>query len=358
VTIEYVQWVETDESRHHAHLPSLRTTTSVWLRINPPARAWRSKLTDGPPNWTLDVIDKRGQFHTASTWKDCSLFPDIRPEINSNVLLRQVLAPYVQISETSDSADPRHSWIVSKVEFDGKKSHRYDREVIRGNYLVKYVIYADPKTRRLIRKERKEVDLTNRRQVQFTVYDRYVYNKRPPASTFEMPKGKRIVRNHSKDKSTPTWISMSEKDKRNILVTLKRLDQGWRDCNFRKFSSAWKFGTVPKTMSSSEWKRLLQENRNNWSEWTQKLRSVRTLDFVPRRIGRSTFTWSSKRRKTLEIQTELGVTHAATGRSWRGRTELFLQFFRTNRPALRKYSLRVVHWELPPLEILNATKPK
>ena len=239
MTIQYVQWVETDESKHHAHLPPLCTTTRVWLRIDPPARAWRNELTDGGSSWSLDVIDERGQFHTASSWKVCSLNPAIRPPITSEGLLRETLAPEVQDSGTNHSRDPQYRWVVSEVEFDGKQVHRYDREVIRGNFLLKYATWADSGTHRLLRKERKEVNLSSGRQIQFTVCDRYVYNKRPPAHTFAMPKGKRIVKQDASDSTRTEWIDISNEDKREILAVLNGLDQGWRETNFRRFSSVW-----------------------------------------------------------------------------------------------------------------------
>jgi hypothetical protein len=353
VTIEYVQWIETDESKHHAHLPPLCTTTRVWLRINPPARAWRNEVTDSG-SWSLDIIDERGQFHTASSWKVCSLYPAIRPAINSEALMREALAPEVQMSETNRPADPRQRWVVSEGNLKGKKIRRYDRQIIRSNFLLIYVTWADPETRWLIRKEKKEIDLASGRQVQFTVYDRYVYNRRPPARTFKMPKGKRIVKREIPDQSSAEWSSMPEKDKRKILAVIDRLDQGWRDSNFRRFASAWKFDSVPKTPSANEWKRLLQDNRQVWSEWNQKVRSVRTTDVVVRRIGSSTYTWGPKRRKTLEIEMELHATHATTGKSWRGRAELFIQLRSLKRGLLSTRGYRVVHWDLPLQEIRAA----
>jgi hypothetical protein len=251
-------------------------------------------------------------------------------------------------------ADPRQRWIVSEGVLNGSKIRRYDRRIIRSNFLLIYVTWADPETRRLIRKERKEIDLVSGRQVQFTVYDRYVYNKRPPARTFKMPKGKRIVRREIGGQSSAQWSSMPEKDKRKILAVIDRLDQGWRDSNFRRFASAWKFDYVPKTPSANEWKRLLQENRQVWSEWNQKVRSVRTTDIVARRIGSSTYTWGPKRRKTLEIEVELNATHASTGKSWRGRAELFIQLHSLKRGFLSTRRCRVVHWDLPLQEIRAA----
>ena len=40
-----------------------------WIRLNPPAYAWREESED---SWSHDVMDERGHFHTASTWKMAS----------------------------------------------------------------------------------------------------------------------------------------------------------------------------------------------------------------------------------------------------------------------------------------------
>ena len=170
-----------------------------------------------------------------------------------------------------------------------------------------------------------------------------------------MPKGKRIVVRDVGASNGEEWALWPEKRKRELLAIITRLDCGWRENNFRQFGLAWKFDKVPKAPKSTDWKRLVRHNRDVWSEWNQIVQSVEIRDFVPRRIGSSTFTFSSKRRMTLHVQVALTATSATTGKTWRGRTELFLQFFRRyKRPGTT--CLRVVHWDLPLHEILSSVK--
>ncbi len=356
--ISYVHWVETDKSQHFAELPPCCSTTEVWLRIAPPARAWRSRIQGNKSEWSLSVIDQRGQFQTASPWKECSLNPSVRPVITSERLLKESLTPEIVPSEKPSREIPLNQpSIVSNAILNGKKVRRYELEFVRGNFLVKRVIFAHPRTRRLIRKERTEMDLSDGRQIQHTVFDGYVYNQRPAAGTFEMPKGKRIVVRDSHVSNADAWTTLPEKPKRQLLAVIERLDRGWREANFRQFASAWRFDKVPKTPKLSQWKLLIKQNHSLWAKWDQRITNVYIHNWVSRRIGSSTFTFSSKQRKTLCVEVMLTATSATTGKTWTGRAELFLQFFRTskNRTSTR---LKVVHWELPLLEIVSVVNPK
>ena len=308
--------------------------------------------------WSLDVIDDRGDFHTASSWKICRLHPSVRP-LTTETLLRESLAPEVPATDVSNrSAELRERWAVTEQQFHGRKVYRYEREVIRSNFLIKYTIWAEPATRRILRKERKETEVSTGRQIQFTVYDHYIYNQKPPARTFDMPKGKRIVKDDTAKPLIDEWSSMPETNRKQILDVIARANQGWREGNFRKFSNAWKFGTVRKTRSAEEWKGLVRAQRNVWSEWSQEVRSVRSTDVVTRRIGSSTFTWGRKTRKTLNIGVELKAVSSDTARSWKGRADLFLQWHRPGGNRSVRQTLRIVRWDLPLQEILASVNRK
>ena len=170
-----------------------------------------------------------------------------------------------------------------------------------------------------------------------------------------MPKGKRIVVRDVGASNGEESAMLPKNLNRELLAVLTRLDRSWRESNFRQFSSAWKFDGMSKALKSTDWKRLIKQNRGVWSEWNQIVRSTETRDFVPLRIGSSTFTFSSKRRKTLHVQVTLTATSATSGKTWRGRAEVFLQFFRAIKQPATTY-LRVVHWDLPLYEILSSVK--
>src|SRR5439155_4965803 len=115
---------------------------------------------------------------------------------------------------------------------------------------------------------------------------------------------------------------------------------------------------VRKTPSAEEWKRLVQAQRNVWSEWSQEVRSMRSTDVVTRRIGSSTFTWGPKTRKTLNIGVELKAVRSDTAGSWKGRADLFLQWHGPSRKRSVRQKLRIVHWDLPLQEILASVNRK
>src|SRR6266700_3701387 len=93
-SIRSAQWLEVHRSfGEHPHA----TRTELWIRLDPPARAWRGEIVEGGHGFSHDVIDKRGHLHTASTWTNYSLSPAAKA-LASEDLLREILAPDLPLS--------------------------------------------------------------------------------------------------------------------------------------------------------------------------------------------------------------------------------------------------------------------
>src|SRR5512142_323181 len=87
--IKTASWVET---RYHMGEHPGTTRATIWLRMEPPARAWRDEIIEGGSGWSHHVRDARGFLSTASSWEKCTLTPETTPP-TAEELLREVLAP-------------------------------------------------------------------------------------------------------------------------------------------------------------------------------------------------------------------------------------------------------------------------
>src|SRR5688572_16067273 len=81
--LKTAEWVETHE--HYGEPPHTRTL-HWWLRLDPPAVAWRTDLG------SHDVMDERGHLHTHASRESCLLLPHGSPW-SREIAMGHVLGP-------------------------------------------------------------------------------------------------------------------------------------------------------------------------------------------------------------------------------------------------------------------------
>jgi hypothetical protein len=195
VNLTYAQWTQTTTRPDQ---PGKAVRVTFWLRANPPTLAWR---TEDGGYWSLDVIDGRGRWHTDSNRVNCLLYP--ASPLTAEALARRVVAPEPPsgpvFEESLDSLAVRPVFLWTGL----RRALRYDWDVIRGNFRVRYTVWVERKTRRLIRKEKREFNLLTGREFSLEVHDRYLYNRKPPPDAFEMPPGRPTERHDPETNDAP-----------------------------------------------------------------------------------------------------------------------------------------------------------
>jgi hypothetical protein len=333
--IETATWVET-RTMYGEHPHTIRTET--WIRIDPPAKAWRNH--HGPDSWSFDILDERGHLHTASSWGNCVIYPSPR-QLTSEELRREVCLTRRAVANEQDveSGDSDTGWLVEETELADKVVRRYSKEYVQGNFGVSVALYVDPETNRYVRVERSETSLPTGEKVSEEVRDQYCYNIDLPPDTFEMPPGKPVEKADTRDVMPEVWDTLREADRQAIKGCIATLDAGWSEGNFPRFASAWRFDKAAKARNQREWRSLVEDQRGRWKAWSSEVKSVTRQDFVPIAIGVSTFSMVSSRKKTLAATVDLRVVWAEDGDEWEGEAKVFLQS--------SGGQLRIVHWECP-----------
>jgi hypothetical protein len=325
--IETAYWVETRTS-YGPHEFSFSMET--WVRLNPPARAWRSTIGN---EWSHDVVDERGHLHMASTWDNCMLMPTPRPYTTESVLAEALLPPDMS------------QWKSEPEESDGQTLTRFEKEYPEGTFRVNVTIWANPETRRIVRMERRETDPETERPVVFEVRDRYTYNEEAPEGTFDMPPGKPVVPLDLSGFMADAWPSLPPEEQRGIQEAINRSDAAWMRADFREFSSAWRFDYLPRLPPKADWRKRVEKQRGIWNRWESQVESARADSPVSVRIATSAFAMLGE-RKALMVKTMLRVTWAEDSDTWEGHAEYFLMRSRKG--------YRIVHWDCPWEEIRAA----
>jgi hypothetical protein len=326
-----------------------KSTTRVWLRLNPPAHAWRNEFED---SWSHDVRDARGHLHTASTWDQCHLYPLSHPETAENLrenLRRQCLPPPVSGAQSqernTDRTPRRYEWQQETTELEGQAVIRWHLDYVENNFQVSLTYWSEPETGRLVRKERRETDLLTGQLAVIDVCDQYTYNEEPPEGTYEMPPGKPVVTPNMGDTMPEVWNSLSAREQQAIQKTITRSDVGWQQGDFGGFASVWEFGRVPSAPTLSEWQARVEQQTGRWNRWESAAISARMMNFVPIRVATYTFLMPRQRSKIFGVTVKVKVAWDE-GKEWEGDAEYFLR--------RKGKGYRVVHWDCPWEEIQAA----
>lgn len=195
-TIKTAQWTETRTRWDDKNGEEISTGEQEWIRVSPPAHARRHDYTD---SWSHDVSDKRGHFHTASSWKTYTLDSHSTPFLITDVLNKVVFVLSEEDMAAQTSGNEREAWKQTTVQQDSRALVCWQRETIQHNFHVTESVWTEADTPRIVRKERRENNLLTRKPASLTICDAYVYNVEPPAGTFEMPPDKSLETRTYKD---------------------------------------------------------------------------------------------------------------------------------------------------------------
>lgn len=336
--IETAAWVETRTRWDRHDGEEIAMSTPHWLRMNPPAEAWHIDFED---SWSHDVADERGRYHTASTWDKCHFYPHNRPYAPDHLLTKVFFPPAPEASSPTQCS--RLEWQHEQVEQEGKSLLRWYCDYVQDNFHVTQSIWAEPESRRIVRKERHETDLQTGEPAAIIVCDQYLYNGEPPAGTFEMPAGKPIVTPDYGNTMPEVWDTFSTKEQAAIQEIINRSDAGWRNADFSPFASVWEFDFVSLVPREAEWRERVQQQAGLWNRWISVVESANTQRFIPVTIAVTTFRWGPERYKVLRVKVKLKVAQEEGASEWEGHAEFYL------RRKGRGY--RIVHWECPWEEI-------
>jgi hypothetical protein len=201
MNLSYAQWTQTTT---RLGIQGSTTRTVCWIRMDPPAWAWRTELGAG---WSHDVIDERGHLHTDSQRENCLLYASTLPFTMDN-LIRKVVAPEPPTGPVFE--DTLDTLVVRPVFLKLRRVLRYEWEVIRNNFRIRYQVWAEPKSRRLVRKEKREFNLLSGQEFSHEVFERYIYNRKPPPGTFDMPPGRLIEQVSGDNTRREVWNTLAE----------------------------------------------------------------------------------------------------------------------------------------------------
>lgn len=199
--LAYAQWIQTTTKLGE---PASKARTTYWLRMDPPTLVWR---TEDGAGWSHDVVDERGYLHTDSH-RDSYLLYRALHTVTAEDLIHKVVAPEVPagpvFEETIDTL------AVRPIFLNLRRVMRYDWEVIRNNFRIRYQVWAEPKSRRLIRKEKREFNLLSGLEFSHELHERYSYNKKPPQGTFDILPGRSIEEVHGDGRNADLWDAFAE----------------------------------------------------------------------------------------------------------------------------------------------------
>ena len=337
--LSFAQWTET-KTEFGEHSGTRRTTH--WVRLDPPAYAWRNEHRKG---WSHHVVDERGHLYTASRWTNCSLSPSPVP-ITSEGLIPNFLAPVVPEKPALEGSPG--TLRVRSVILEGSEVQHYEWERIQGNFRVQYQIWAEPKSRRLIRREIREWNLLTGEETSHELHDNYIYNREPPPDVFRMPPDRPIEEVSPGSTMPEVWSNLPDSDRSEIQSLIAQSDKGWREGDFAVFSSAWQFGGAAIVPTEQEWKTRIESQRGIWSEWQQVVTRAYLVSGITVQTGQLSSLMHNDGTATLWVRTRLRVIMSENNRRWEGEGEVCVQGEAGTR--------RIVHWEVSLMEMLAALR--
>jgi hypothetical protein len=334
--IQTVQWIETTQMHGAEHTPPSRS--SYWLRVNPPALAWKNYIDD---SWDHNVQDARGILHTASTWDTTDL--DSKHPISIEYEIAEVRAPVGTQSE---------SWSTESVIQDGRELLRHSCEEIQHNFRIVHTLLSELDTGHLVRNETRQFDLRSGLEVMAEVRSEFVYNAPIPGDIFEMLPN-RPVKESDLDALFPNlWPALGESDKQTILQTIENSDAAWMHSDFRKFAREWSFEFQPNVPTRRDWSDLIKKHAGQWRGWKSAVIDMKKWQGVTVQSANRVFILMRPTdpkladRSTLRIRANYQVEWADNGEVWESEADFYLMRIG------RKY--RILHWEFP-LEEMMAT---
>ena len=344
-TVQTASWIETHTLAEAGDMDVDEEAIPMqfWLRIDPPALAWRDDYGEA---WSHRVIDGARHLYTASTWKTCDLDVKKAP-ITVEELLNHVLFPGAS-AENDIQADNRANrmvWHHEEVEREGRMLVQWSAEGAQDSYHVMERIWTESDTHRIVGRERREIDPVTNETVSLTTSTNYRYNEPLPEGAFEMPSDKPIIQRKDRDIMPEVWDTLSEKQRQAVQAILHRSEAAWQEGDFNAFSAVWNFHIAKHLPLASEWQERLQQQAMPVRRWQSQVVSANKQEFIPVMVAVSSFRWGPERHKVLRVKSKLSVSWGES-EAWTGTTEYYVR--------RRGRGYRIVHWECPWEEIKEA----
>jgi hypothetical protein len=334
--IQTVQWMETTQM--HDEQSGTPWRSSYWLRVNPPALAWRNYIGD---SWNHNVQDARGIFHMAPSWDTILL--DNKHPLSIESRLRKVRAPV----GTDSSPWTTESMIQGEWELQ-----RHSCETVSHNFRLVRTILSEPDTGHIVRSETRQFDPHTGLEVMTTVCSEFVYNAPIPGDIFEIL-ADRPVKTLDLDAHFPDlWPALGVRTKRAIQQTIKNSDTAWLHGDFHKFEREWSFEFQPNVPTRQDWADLMKKHTGLWRDWNSSVKEMIKSQGVTVLSAAFVFTSLSPTdpkmadRSTLWICANYQVEWADNGEVWEGEADFYLM--------LIGWKYRILHWEFPLEEMKRA----
>ncbi|MDQ2687192.1 MAG: zf-HC2 domain-containing protein [Armatimonadota bacterium] len=268
--IQTARWVETTTDFNSDGSVGEQYASELWVRTEPPAEA-RISLPQSfhpYPGESLDdlrtLFDSRGQTTYDATAHRYSLDPmPFHPALKSKAARDQFLQSMVRgdlilpreraeaTAPQSRAYGPIQTRISAsrRVSLDGRPVIRFESEnTLRSGdgETVATVIFADPDTRRIVRRETRFIKSGHLTRLE--VCDHYGYNEAPPPDTFNLtpPPGVtvEITRPELRPPGDPLReapVRLSPADKKAIERVITQSHFSWLQGNWANFAAVWDF---------------------------------------------------------------------------------------------------------------------
>lgn len=336
--VKTAAWVET--TTRHLLSPAFEHTMRWWVRLDPPAEAWRSDLE------SHDVIDERGHFHTAPSWDNCSLSPAVQP-LTRDGLLRKVLAPDLAGQPAAGKLSvPGGTWRTESTQLNGRPTKLYIAEYPAETYRVEQRVWFDPVTRHILRKERSERDPRTGDLVVGVVSDQYRYNQEIPPGTFDLPGNKPLVGTDLEHRFPTVTDTLPGPERAAIEAVIRQSDAGWAVGDFAPFAASWTFERLePRDPRPTEddWRGRVEVQAGNWRHWESRVVEITQTGFFGVAMSSSSYRLVEA-EGTLSVKVTLRVEWE--GGTWDGNAMFDI--------VPRPQGYRILHWECPFEEIAAA----
>ena len=323
-TMTSVHWVE------HDGLYEPYPSRDVWLRLEPPARAYWN--ADG----THHILNERGHVMTSSRWPFV-LRSKLPSGCSPATFTTDALAPG---GEDGQTVADETAWSRESYSFYLDTVDLLKRTTLRQNFEVREWIVAHPRNGRILRSEERQYDLVTGKLVSRVVRDGYEYNSPAPSHVFRMPwwKPVRLIGETSNDKA----LRPDPNTRQAIESVIALSDAAWKDGDFGGFAAVWDFSVMEEHIPKERWRTAVRKQEGLWSAWHSSVIDIQSSKHVGIPLSANSFQLVSVPQGALQVTVEVNAVWT-DGEIWTGRTLFVLT------PV--NAGLKIVFWNVPIDEI-------
>ena len=235
----------------------------------------------------------------------------------------------------------RVEWQCRPIVLEGRPLKRWHREYVKHNFARREVVLTEAETKRIVRRERREINGLSGKPATYQRSDQYAFNETPPDGIFDIPPDQEVVsRDHG---MTPreVWDTLSAKERKEIEEVIRRSDLGWQTGDVTTFRSAWRFSFWSILPRQGDWEGYLRRQAGQWRPWQSEIVSATLQDYIPMAVSTVQYFDAQERRKVLCVTVKVRLVEGED--AWEGKAYYYL------RRHLFQY--KIVHMEFPFEEI-------